>query len=170
MQQEVGEAAEVGGGSSAMPNKQNPSSCTIALAAANRTPGLVSTFLSSMVQEHERSVGGWQSEWPTITATVEAAGSALAAMADAVEGLTVYPDRMRANLAATHGTVFAEKAALLLEPKLGRDAANTLLAKAAREAAATARPLGEILALTDLDRPEDYLGSAEEFRRRLLED
>jgi 3-carboxy-cis,cis-muconate cycloisomerase len=175
MQQEVGEVAEAGGGSSAMPNKQNPSSCAIALAAANRTPGLVSSFLTGMVQEHERSVGGWQSEWPTIAATIEATGSALAAMADAIDDLTVHPERMRTNLAATHGTIFAEKAALLLAPKIGRQAANDLLTEAAREAAATARPLQEILAraghpLADLDRPEDYLGSAEEFRRRLLED
>ena len=175
MQQEVGEVAEAGGGSSAMPNKQNPSSSAIALAAANRTPGLVATFLTSMLQEHERGVGGWQSEWPTIAATVEATGSALAAMADAIDGLTVHPGRMRANLVATHGTVFAEKAALLLAPKIGREAADRLLAEAAREATATARPLHEILAraghpLADLDRPEDYLGSAEEFRRRLLED
>ena len=63
------------------------------------------------------------------------------------------------------------EAALLLAPKIGRDAANGLLAEVAREAATTAQPLQEILAraghtLADLDRPEDYLGSAEEFRRR----
>jgi 3-carboxy-cis,cis-muconate cycloisomerase len=179
MQQEVGEVSEEGGGSSAMPNKQNPSGCAIALAAANRTPGLVSSFLSGMVQEHERSVGGWQAEWPTVSATIEATGIALAAMAATIEGLTVYPERMRANLAATHGVIFAEKANLLLAPKLGREAAHTLLADAAREARETGRPMREILArsasltaeeLADLDRPEDYLGAAEEFRQHLLED
>ena len=98
MQQEVAEAAEPGGGSSAMPNKRNPSGCAIALAAANRTPGLVAAFLAGMVQEHERAVGGWQAEWQTLAGLVEATGSALAAVAGAIEGLTVYPDRMLANL------------------------------------------------------------------------
>jgi 3-carboxy-cis,cis-muconate cycloisomerase len=110
---------------------------------------------------------------------MEATGSALAAMAGTVEGLTVYPERMRANLAATQGVVFAEKANMLLAAKLGREAARALLADAAREAVESARPMREIFTragiltaeqLADLDRPEDYLGSAEEFRQRLLED
>jgi 3-carboxy-cis,cis-muconate cycloisomerase len=178
MQQEVGEVAEAGGGSSAMPNKQNPSGCTIVLAAATRTPGLVAAFLSGMIQEHERSAGGWQAEWATVSAVIEATGSALAAMVGTVEGLNVYGDRMRANLAATHGVIFAEKAALLLTPRFGREAARALAADAAREAAAQGRPMGEMLAgsglteeqLADLDNPYDYLGAAEEFRRKLLEE
>ena len=183
MQQDVGELAEAGGGSSAMPNKQNPAGCAIALAAANRVPGLVSAFLSGMVQEHERAVGGWQAEWPTLAAVIEATASALAAMVSVLEGLTVYPDRMRANLAATQGAVFAEKVSLLLAAKLGRDEAHALVADAAREAAETARPMREILQRTpgiaslltaeqieNIDRPNDYLGAAEEFRRQLLGD
>jgi 3-carboxy-cis,cis-muconate cycloisomerase len=182
MQYEVGEVAEAGGGSSAMPNKQNPAGCAIALAAATRVPGLVSAFLAGMVAEHERAVGGWQAEWPALVSVIGSTGSALAAMADAIAGLTIYPDRMRANLAATHGTIFAEKANLLLAPKLGREASQRLLGDAAREAISTGRSLGTILQakpeiaalltpgqLADLDRPEDYLGACEEFRQRLLE-
>ena len=161
MQQEVGEAAEAGGGSSAMPNKQNPSGCVIALAAANRTPGLAAAFLSGMVVEHERGAGGWQAEWPTLAAMVEAAGSAVAAMAGVIDGLTVYPDRMRANIAATEGAIFAERAYLRLAPELGPEAA--------REAVRKTRPLRDLPGLENIDRPEEYLGAAEEFRQRLLE-
>jgi len=179
MQQEVGEVAEAGGGSSAMPNKRNPSGCTVALAAANRMPGLVAAFLSGMIQEHERAAGGWQAEWATVSSAIETTGSALAAMTGAIEGLSVDGDRMRANLAATHGVIFAEKAALLLTPTLGREAARTLAADAASQAAAQRRPLRDFLAgsgvlseeqLADLDNPHDYLGAAEEFRRKLLEE
>jgi len=100
-------------------------------------------------------------------------------MADVVEGLTVYPERMRTNIAATNGVIFAEKASMLLTAQVGREHAHALLADAAREAVETARPMREILAraglltaqqLAELDRPEDYLGATEEFRRRLLED
>jgi 3-carboxy-cis,cis-muconate cycloisomerase len=100
MQHEVAEAAEPGGGSSSMPHKQNPAGCAIALAAAVRTPGLVAAFLTAMVQEHERAVGGWQSEWPTMAAIVEAAGAATQAMAEAIAGLRVDEARMAANLRA----------------------------------------------------------------------
>jgi len=179
MQQEVGEVAEAGGGSSTMPNKLNPSGCAVVLAAANRTPGLVAAFLSGMIQEHERSAGGWQAEWATVAATIQATGSALATMSATIENLSVYRDRMRANLAATHGVIFAEKAALLLTPTFGRESARTMAADAARDAVAQGRPMSEILAgtdglteeqLADLDNPYDYLGAAEEFRRKLLEE
>ena len=162
-----------------MPNKRNPSGSVIALAAAARMPGTVAAFLTAMVQEHERSAGGWQSEWPTVADAVETTGSALAAMAASIEGLSIFPDRMRANLDATRGTIFAEKARMLVQAKIGRDRAHRLLA----EAAASGLPFGEALwqqpeiaallspeQIAAIDAPEDYLGAAEEFRRKLLED
>jgi 3-carboxy-cis,cis-muconate cycloisomerase len=124
-----------------------------------------------MPQENERAAGGWQAEWPTVTRVVQATGSALASMADTITDLTVDPARMRANLEATQGAVFAEKAALLLAPQMGREAAQKLVAEALKKG--TLRD-GLAHALTreqleSLDSPEDYLGSAETFRRQLLE-
>jgi len=183
MQPEVGEVAEAGGGSSAMPNKRNPAGSVLALAAATRMPGLVAAFLAGMVQEHERAAGGWQAECPTVAAVIETTGSALAAIAESIDGLTVYPERMRANLNTTHGVIFAEKARMLVQPALGREATQRLLAEAAREALESAQPFREVLRgkreiaslltaeqMDAIDRPEDYLGAAEEFRRKLLED
>jgi 3-carboxy-cis,cis-muconate cycloisomerase len=172
MQPEIGEVSENGGGSSAMPHKRNPSGSVVALAAAARLPGLVAAFLATMPQEHERAAGGWQSEWPTLSAAVQATGSALAAVADTIDELKVDPVRMRANIEATHGAVFAEKAVMLLAPRLGRSAAQSLVAEAV-----TRKNLREALAqhltpeqVQTIDCPEDYLGAAEIFRRRLLED
>src|ERR1700685_4596926 len=112
MQAEVGEAAEPSepgrGGSSTMPHKRNPTGCSLTLAAAVRVPGLVAGFLSAMVQEHERALGGWQSEWPTVSGIIQASGLAAASMAEVAEGLTVDPARMRANIERTHGVIFAE--------------------------------------------------------------
>jgi 3-carboxy-cis,cis-muconate cycloisomerase len=183
MQQEVGEVAEAGGGSSTMPNKRNPAGSVLALAAATRMPGLVAAFLAGMVQEHERAAGAWQAEWPGVASAIETTGSALAAIADAIDGLTVYPERMRANLDATHGVIFAEKVRMLVQPEIGREAAEHLLADAARQALEKARPFREVLRtrpeitslltaeqLSGIDRAEDYLGAAEEFRRKLLEE
>jgi 3-carboxy-cis,cis-muconate cycloisomerase len=163
-----------------MPHKHNPIACSLTLAAAHRVPGLVAAFLSSMVQEHERGVSGWQAEWPTIAAVVQSTGLAIASMAEAAEGLTIDPARMRANIDATRGVIFAERVVMLLGANLGRDVAHKLLEEAARRSVAENRRLVEILeeipeitrvipldVLRRLDTPEDYLGVAEEFRKRL---
>jgi 3-carboxy-cis,cis-muconate cycloisomerase len=185
MQSEIGEVAEPGGsgrgGSSTMPHKRNPIGCAVTLAAANRVPGEVSAFLSAMVQEHERGVGGWQAEWPVIASVVQATGLAAASMAEVAEGLSVNPERMRANIEETKGTVFAERVVMMLNGKLDRDAAHGLLEQAARKSLGENRNLAAVLAempeitkhldpemLKRLETPEEYLGSAEAFRQRLL--
>jgi 3-carboxy-cis,cis-muconate cycloisomerase len=185
MQGEVSEVAEPGGqgrgGSSTMPHKRNPIGCAVTLAAANRMPGLVASFLSAMLQEHERAVGGWQSEWPTIAAVIQATGLAVASIAEIAEGLAVNSTHMRANLDATQGTIFAEKATFLLAKKLGRNSAQQLLEHATRCALEQGRSLAKVLgempevtrhldqaALGKLEVAEDYLGSADTFRTQQL--
>jgi 3-carboxy-cis,cis-muconate cycloisomerase len=181
MQHEVGEASEPGGGSSTMPHKRNPAGCAIALAAATRVPALVSAFLSGMIQEHERGLGGPHAEAPTIASAVQSTGAALAAMCEAIEHLHVDQDRMRANVGATGGVIFAERAMVLLAPSLGRDAAGRLIAAAIERArndgttfvdalSADARARSAIAPadLATLGSPEAYLGVAEELRRRLI--
>jgi 3-carboxy-cis,cis-muconate cycloisomerase len=185
MQTEVAEVAEPSapgrGGSSTMPHKRNPSGCVVTLAAANRVPGLVATFLAAMVQEHERAAGNWQAEWPTVAALMQATGAAVASMAEVAEGLSVDAARMRGNIEATHGVIFAERAMMLLGEKLGRDVAHKLLDQAVRQSVTQRRNLYEVLSempevsrhldletLRSIEAPEGYLGSADAFRKRLL--
>ena len=185
MQNEVGEVAEPGGegrgGSSTMPHKRNPIGCTVTLAAANRVPGLVSTSLSGMVQENERGVGAWQAEWSTVSAIVQAAGLAVASMAEVAEGLTVDAERMRANIAATRGVVFAERAMILLGRVLGRDVAHRLLEEATLRSVAQGKHLADVLAempevkahldpasIRGLENPEQYLGVADILQKQQL--
>src|SRR4029079_2733603 len=151
-----------------------------ALAAAARVPGLVATFLSTMSQEHERGLGSWSVEFATLAAAVQATGAAAASLADAIESLRVDGDRMWANLSATRGSVLAERATLLLAPSLGRDAAAKIVADALASSergdgtfaeALMNDPAAGSLASADAPRfgaPDDYLGSAEHFRRALL--
>ncbi|HTS47330.1 MAG TPA: 3-carboxy-cis,cis-muconate cycloisomerase [Bryobacteraceae bacterium] len=185
MQGEVNEAAEPGGdgrgGSSTMPHKHNPIACSLTLASAHRVPGLLASFLSAMVQEHERGAGGWQAEWPIVTSIIQALGVAVASMAEAAEGLTVDASRMRANLEATRGSVFAERVMMLLGATLGRDVAHKLLEQAALRSSQQDRKLMDILAempevtriiprgtLETLDSPQGYLGLASVFQKRLV--
>ncbi|HET9284358.1 MAG TPA: 3-carboxy-cis,cis-muconate cycloisomerase [Candidatus Angelobacter sp.] len=184
-QNEVAEVSEASAGgrgeSSTMPHKHNPVGSVLTLAAAQRVPGLVSSFLSGMMQEHERAAGGWQAEWPIIAGVIQNTGLALVSMADVAEGLTVDADRMKANIAANRGLIFAERASMLLGKKIGRDHAHQLLQGASAEAVIAKRNLSEVLAempeivvhlraadLRDLENPEHYLGLTEEFRKRLL--
>jgi 3-carboxy-cis,cis-muconate cycloisomerase len=184
-QAEVAEAAEPGGegrgGSSTMPHKRNPIGCAMALGSAQRVPGLVATFLSAMVQEGERGLGGWHAEWPTMAAVIQATGLALSSMAEVAEGLKIEEARMRANIGATHGAVFAERAMMLLAKKMGRDVAHKLVTEATRQSLVQGRNLSDVLrempdairhlgleGLRDLEVPEKYLGVAEQFRNDLV--
>jgi 3-carboxy-cis,cis-muconate cycloisomerase len=176
MQAEVGEAFEPGGRSSTMPHKRNPAGAAIVLAAATRLPGLVAAMLSSLPNEHERAVGGWQAEWPTVADALQTTGSALEATAEIVEGLEVDTTRMRANLDAVGGAVLAERLVLRAGAALGRERAHTLVRAAlARggsiaEAIASDPELGAVLRDDDLRADVSaYLGQAEAMRRRLLE-
>jgi 3-carboxy-cis,cis-muconate cycloisomerase len=181
MQFEVGEARETGGGSSAMPHKQNPSGCARALAAAARLPGLAATAIAGLVQEHERSVGAWQAEWPVMAEALQATGAALEAMRDVIAGLTIDPARMRANLDATRGSVFAERVMLAATPVLGHARSRALLEEVLAEAQADGRTLADVVqsqaelaqavpadVLSTLDDPDAYLGAARTLRQRLL--
>lgn len=180
MQNEVAEVAEPGGsgrgGSSTMPHKRNPIASTITLAAANRVPGLVANFLSGMIQEHERGIGGWQAEWATVASLIQATGVAASSMAEVAEGLSIDEEKMRSNIDATRGTIFAERAMMLLAPKLGRDKSQKIIEEATRQSIAQGRHLVEVLremtevrsaiedaTLSNLENPEEYLGVAREF-------
>jgi len=180
MQDETAEAAEPGGESSAMPHKRNPAASAIALAAATRLPGLVAAYLTSMVQEHERAVGGWQAEWPTVTAALQTVGSSLSAMASALEELSVDAARMRANARPAIDGAIVEHAAIVLSGKLGREAAHAIVTEALKRAAVgvsvrdalaelpavrAALTEEEIASLGDAERQP---GSSEVFRQRLL--
>ena len=184
-QTEVGEAAEGAtagrGGSSTMPQKRNPVSASVALAAAGRTPGLVATILGAMVQEHERGLGGWQVEWDVLPDVVLVAAGGARAAAEALEGLSVDMDRMRANLDATGGALLAEGAAMALAESVGKHEAHRCVAAACRRAAKEGVPLVDVLAadpavnrhldrarIAELLSPDNYLGVSRNFIERAL--
>jgi len=144
-QGEIGEVAEPSGpgrgGSSAMPHKRNPVAAMVALAAAQRAPHRAAALLGAMGQQHERGLGNWQAElaeWPGLFIGTH---GALAALNEALAALAVHPARMRANIDAQHGMVFAEALAGYLAGFIGKPAAHAMVEQFARDAVAQQRDL-----------------------------
>lgn len=180
MQTDVGELAEPTapgrGGSSTMPHKHNPIGCAVAMSAAIRVPGLVSTMLAAMPQEHERGLGGWHAEWETLPEIFKLAAGALHQMTVVIVGLEVNTTRMRANIDQTNGLIMAEAVAMALAAHLGKIEAHRIVEHACNKAMQESRHLREVLAdepliqtrisapeLEKLLNPANYLGATQSF-------
>jgi 3-carboxy-cis,cis-muconate cycloisomerase len=179
---EVFEPAEKGrGGSSTLPHKRNPVTSAVALSAAVRVPGLVSTMLTAIAQEHERGLGGWHAEWETLPQIVSLSAGALHQMAELVPKLKIDADRMRENLEATRGLIFAEAVTMALAQKMGKAAAHELVESACERARKEKGHLRDIILgdqqatahlsatqIAGLFDPQKYLGMAETLVDRVV--
>ena len=181
-QAELNEAAEPGGngrgGSSAMPHKRNPVACVVALAAANRLPGLFAALLAGLPQEHERAAGAWQAEAAVHAEIAMCLSGSLDAMIEAADGLQVNPDRMAANIDAMRGLILAERLSARLAPGMGRGTAHAFVEGLTKEAVRTGEHLREVAArhpetagldLAAVFDPAGTVGDAELFTWALLD-
>ncbi|GEN22875.1 3-carboxy-cis,cis-muconate cycloisomerase [Halomonas cupida] len=187
-QTEIGEVSEPSapgmGESSSMPHKRNPVRCARIRTAARRIHGHTSVIINAMAQPLERGLGEWHAEWAPLSESVLLLEGALELAAELLEGLEVFPDRMRANLAITGGAIMAEPVTRLLAPLLGMDVASSLAAEAAerarQEAEIYSRVLERLLTerypdiaagialaqLEDASDPALYLGSSKHQIKR----
>jgi 3-carboxy-cis,cis-muconate cycloisomerase len=139
-QGEVGEVAEPAGegrgGSSAMPQKRNPVAALAAIAGRRpRTAARrgAARFDAAGARARSRRLAGRARR---VAHALLSASGALVALADAIAGLEVDAARMRANVARQRGTVFAEAAAALIAPALGKQKASSIVGALAARAAA----------------------------------
>ncbi|GAB3277827.1 lyase family protein [Microbacterium lacusdiani] len=167
---EIGELAEgTGGGSSAMPQKQNPARSVLIRSAAMRAPHLGATLhTAAALAVDERPDGAWHAEWPALRELLRLALGAAAHAADLAEGLRADATAVARNLAATRGLIVSERLSIVLGPILGAEkvaeivraaglgADLGLLVHGALEAADATVPEG----LDDLLDPAGYTGLA----------
>lgn len=104
------------GGSSTMPQKQNPVLSILVRSAAMLAPGHLGTLHhSAALSADERPDGAWHAEWPALRELLRLAGGAATRAAELFEGLTVDSQRMRRNLDAAGPALFSERLVAALQ-------------------------------------------------------
>jgi 3-carboxy-cis,cis-muconate cycloisomerase len=180
---EVSESAEEGrGGSSTMPQKSNPITSELILAAARKNASLLSALHHAQVQEHERATHGWQVEWLTLPEMLMLTGGALKHAVYLAKNLQVDEAKMRENIHRANDVILAEAAVFALAQAMPRAQADELVKRACAVALSEGKPLVEVvknlLAGTlpagtidwqALAAPENYLGETDKIIDRALE-
>ncbi|HTV18018.1 MAG TPA: 3-carboxy-cis,cis-muconate cycloisomerase [Polyangiaceae bacterium] len=189
-QSEVAELSEAPhgqrGGSSSMPQKNNPMRSEQILAAARCVSAQLSALMGALVQEHERGTHGWQVEWLCLSPMLSLAAGACKNALELTRDWVIDVERMRSNVMSGHGLLLSEAAVgALSDPAastgLTRSAARALVSTCAARALEQGRSLIELLrdALSEtqpqnrvdwasLALPENHLGQADALIERAL--
>jgi adenylosuccinate lyase len=122
-------------GSSAMPHKRNPVVCERISGLARVIRGHAQTALEDVVLWHERDISHSSAERIVFPDATGLLAFMLRELTWVLEGLRVFPERMRANLDAGGGVVYSQAVLLaLVRAGLPRDEAYALVQAAATEA------------------------------------
>jgi adenylosuccinate lyase len=136
-------------GSSAMPHKRNPVVAERICGLARVLRGHALVGLENVALWHERDISHSSAERIVIPDAFLALDYMLDRFAWLVEGLVVRPERMRANLDASHGLVFSQRLlTALVEAGASRDEAYRLVQRDALRAWEEER---DFRALVELD-------------------
>jgi 3-carboxy-cis,cis-muconate cycloisomerase len=169
------------GASSTMPQKRNPISSELMLAASKAVRQHAGLMLDAMVQDFERATGPWHAEWMAIPESFVLTAGALHQAKFALSGLIVDDRRMADNLGISRGLIVAEAVMMGLAPMIGRQEAHDVVYDACRLANEKGLTLADALAAdtrvaTRIDRatidrltsPGNYLGLAPDMVDRVL--
>jgi adenylosuccinate lyase len=162
-------------GSSAMPHKRNPIVSERICGIARLLRGYALAGVEDVALWHERDISHSSVErvaLPDATILLDYAQSLARRV---VEGMAVHADRMRANLNATHGALFSQRALLaLVESGLSRDDAYRIVQENAQRAWDEGVEFRDLLAAAapglDLDaifNPSAFVKYADEIVGRL---
>lgn len=169
------------GASSTMPQKRNPISSELMLAASKAVRQHAGLMLDAMVQDFERATGPWHAEWVALPESFILSAGALHQAKFALGGLIVDADQMRHNLGISRGLIVAEAVMMGLAPAIGRQQAHDIVYDACRTVNEQGGTLAEALsalpavtkhfdsaAIDRLTDPANYLGLAPQMVDRAL--
>ena len=180
MKQEFGEVEEPVPpgtvGSSTMPQKRNPKLTQDIIAAAAQVRALVPLAMEAMITEHEADRTTSLMMRRAVQQACEHTGDILERIHMLMEGMQVFPDRMRRNLDLSGGLIMAEALMLSLGHHIGRQTAHDVIYELAMEAATGRKSFAELLAkdphvrkhldekqIADLLDPTAYTGECARF-------
>jgi 3-carboxy-cis,cis-muconate cycloisomerase len=169
------------GASSTMPQKRNPISSELMLAASKGVRQHAGLMLDAMVQDFERATGPWHAEWMAIPESFVLTAGSLHQAKFALGGLIVDEKKMADNLDISRGLIVAEAVMMGLAPDLGRQEAHDVVYDACRAANDKGMTLADALSadsrvsahidratIERLTSPKNYLGLAPEMVDRVL--
>lgn len=160
------------GASSTMPQKRNPISSEVILAASKLLRSHASLGLDAMAVDFERASGPWHLEWAAIPEAFTVAVGALYQTNFALGGLVVKEASMMKNLLFTRGLIVGEAVMMSLGEFIGRQQAHDVVYNACKTAIEEDQALLDVLKadprvvehlgehkLAQLCDPLNYLGS-----------
>ena len=169
------------GASSTMPQKRNPISSELMLAASKAVRQHAGLMLDAMVQDFERATGPWHAEWIALPESFMLTAGALHQAKFMLGGLIVDEKRMRRNLDMSNGLIVAEAVMMGLAPHIGRQDAHDLVYAACRKVNEEGGTLAEVLhampeiasrleskEIARLTDPANYLGASVQMVERVL--
>nr|WP_263314778.1 adenylosuccinate lyase [Mammaliicoccus sp. Marseille-Q6498] len=128
---EIGEIEEghVDGqiGSSTMPHKRNPMVCEYVVGLTRLVQRNATLGLDAMVQEHERDMTFWTTEWSYIPQICIYASSQLDKMYKVLNNMIIHEDKMERNLYLLKGLIVSESLMLELGKHIGRQTAHDVI-------------------------------------------
>ena len=163
------------GASSTMPQKRNPISSEVILAASKILRKNAGLCLDAMITDFERASGPWHLEWVAVPESFVVAVGALSQANFALSGLVVNVTQMEKNLNSTRGLIVAEAVMMELAKHTGRQEAHDIVYEACEETieGGEEKTLFDILLqkkdvadvisrtkLMSLCEPANYLGAA----------
>ena len=153
-------------GSSAMPHKRNPIVSERITGIARLLRGYAQAGLENVALWHERDISHSSAERVALPDATILLDYAQHLAVRVVEGMVVHEDRMLANLEATHGALYSQRALLaLVEAGRTRDEAYRIVQENAQRAWDTGTHFRELLATAAPDLDLDAVFDAGAFVR-----
>ena len=133
-------------GSSAMPHKRNPITFERLCGLARVLRGNAVAAMENVALWHERDISHSSVERIILPDSTTLLDYMLVKLADGVEKLIVYPERMRANLEASKGLIYSQAVLLALTKKgLAREKAYAIVQRNAMRTWADSKTFKEFL-------------------------
>jgi adenylosuccinate lyase len=154
-------------GSSAMPHKRNPISAETISGLARVLRSNLSAGLQDVALWHERDISHSSVERIILPDSSQLAFYVMKRLRRLLDGLVIFPERMQANLDASHGLVFSQPVLLaLVQSGATRDDAYRIVQRNAMQAWDEGRDFRTLLE-ADPDVDDVVLDDAFDLRRSL---